>query len=67
MGDGKGARDEDDAVDTSPQADQKPIDPTDDASREPTRPVTPSGPDMSPPGAEPSKGAKNEQNSRDKE
>lgn len=42
MGDGKGARDEE-QVDTSPQADEKPMDPTDDASREPTRPVTPSG------------------------
>ncbi len=47
MGDGKGARETEEVVDTSPQADEKPIDPTDDASREPTRPVTPSGPDES--------------------
>lgn len=48
MGDGKGARDEtDDNVDTSPQANEKAIDPTDDANREPTRPVSPTGPDKS--------------------
>lgn len=54
MGDGKGARDEEDAnIDKSPQADEKAYDPTDDAQREPTRPVTPASDEMSPPGAQP--------------
>ncbi len=55
MGDGKGARDEDNDVDESPQADEKAYDPTDDATREPTRPVSPSGPETSPPDAKASK------------
>lgn len=40
MADGKGARDES-TEDTSPQADQKAMDPTDDPNREPTRPTYP--------------------------
>lgn len=47
MGDGKGARDEAD-VDTSPQAGEKAMDPTDDANREPTRPTGNTGPENNP-------------------
>lgn len=47
MADGKGARDES-TTDTSPQADEKPMDPTDDAGREPTRPVGPTSAENNP-------------------